>query len=384
MSAPSTVYNTEILEFKLDETTKFSNRLALKLSEYGSNIKTLFYLDLLLIPDKGDTNGFIGAVILGGENANMHATARYGKGRLAYNGSSPVYIILNDGGLNTAGKPTINNNTTQFSNLIRNNYTFLSAYYVDTDFTGVRYRVGSGAWTEISFLTTIPQQQSLTVTKDFASTGTKGDLLEMQAVIKNAEKPMYSASTVIALKSAILNYMAFKRTTACATSGQESVTIWITDDVIDLLNTVTETPSATGLYLYTDVEQTTLVGAGWYYGLYDTRSFYVGSDGQISYYMNCTPTMGTIYLSLEDNGEGLYNRVSAFVDPIYPIDNIVITGRVDTDPSFSTPNGENFSVTILAGQIIGYDSMNLPTGVTYYWQGATATPSGFTLVLNPI
>jgi len=344
-----------------------------------STFKTRFYLDEVI----GGKSGVIGCVTPLGENAGYHNMAtRGGKGRI---GSK---IVLNDAGLNTLGKPTLNSNSLQWANNVRNSYTFLSAYYVDSSFTGVRFRVGAGAWTEVSFFTTLPMATSQTVTKDFDSGLTKGTVIEMQAIIKNAEGDKYSDPINIALKSNIYQNDVFKRTTACNAVGQTTVSLWNTQDTLDLLPTIPEnTSTATGVYLYTDIEQTAKAGTGWYIGLDGDKVFFVDGTGQITHYVMCSDVKGTIYLSLEQDGEGFLNPVHAFVDPVYTVVDIVVTGRVDIQPVGSTPDGKDFTITIPAGVGVGeMTDFNLPYSgsETYYWQNVSSVPTGFTIETQEI
>lgn len=156
-AAPSSAYLTEKLPLQDVGVVKYDNLLALKLSEYGANIKSLFYLDALLVAKEngGTKEGFCGMVIVGGANAAMHNTARYGKGRTSPDNGATKYIILNDGGLNTLGIATflsvINNVFTNFTV----NLDFKSAYYLGSTDFGLVYRWrndANTAWLEWNYV----------------------------------------------------------------------------------------------------------------------------------------------------------------------------------------------------------------------------------------
>ena len=141
-AAPNSAYLTEKLPLQDVGVVKYDNLLALKLVEYGSNIKSLFYLDALLVAKEngGSKEGFCGLVIVGGANAAMHASARWSKGRTSPDGGVTKYIILNDGGLNTLATTL---NEAEYSSLIfdiKIEATLKSAHYLNTTQYGFRGR----------------------------------------------------------------------------------------------------------------------------------------------------------------------------------------------------------------------------------------------------
>ena len=137
-AAPNSAYLTEKLPLQDVGVVKYDNLLAFKLSEYGSNIKSLFYLDALLVAKEngGTKEGFCGMVIVGGANAAMHNTARWGKGRTSPDGGATKYIILNDGGLNTLGMAEWKSNDSVVFTDIRVDVEFKTAYYLGSNSYG--------------------------------------------------------------------------------------------------------------------------------------------------------------------------------------------------------------------------------------------------------
>lgn len=154
MSAPNSAYLTEKLPLQDVGVAKYDNLLALKLSEYGSNIKSLFYLDALLVAKEngGTKEGFCGMVLVGSNNAAMHNMARWGKGRTSPDGGATKYIILNDGGLNTLGYASNLDVIDTVFFALKFSYDYLMAYYVNGSY-GAEFSVWDdlsanwGAWT---------------------------------------------------------------------------------------------------------------------------------------------------------------------------------------------------------------------------------------------
>lgn len=142
--APSTAYTTKKLPVHIPGVVKYDSYLALKLSAYGSSIKSLFYLDLLLI----GADGFLGAIEDNPTSLNyqMHNPARFSKIRIK-GSDGKKYIVLNDAGLNTLGyAPGVAWESLEIGN-IQVKSSFYSAYYVDTDSHGFKWRIGtSGAF----------------------------------------------------------------------------------------------------------------------------------------------------------------------------------------------------------------------------------------------
>lgn len=377
MAVPPSAYNEELYN---------DAQFCYRLSEYAGNEKLLFFLDALFVKN---TIGlpFIGLVKVGSANYSMHNPSRINSFRAEI--GSDIYLLLSDGGLNTLPLlPAINNNTLQWANNVRFNITYKSAYFLETTFIGVRYRLNGGAWTELSFFGTLDENLSITSDRTFDTGGIKDDLLEVQGLAKNSEGDKYSASYNIILKERIYQYDVFKRVSSCDDTGQETVSIWLTEDEYDLLDTVPEFFAAdTGLYFYSDIEHVTRVSTGWFIGIQNNKSFFADVNGQITRYIECVPEKGSIYLALEQDGEGNLSPIYATVDPTWPSSDIVITGRVDVHPTLATPDGMNFSVTIPAGNVEGFDyAFSLPydTGKVYYWQNVTASPSGFNINLSTI
>lgn len=141
-AAPNSSYLTEKLPLQDVGVVKYDNLLALKLSEYGSNIKSLFYLDALLVAKEngGSKEGFCGLVIVGGANAAMHASTRWSKGRTSPDGGATKYIILNDGGLNTFGKSEITDIISTVFTAVSIDINAISSYYAASNAYGFQYR----------------------------------------------------------------------------------------------------------------------------------------------------------------------------------------------------------------------------------------------------
>ena len=106
-----------------------------------NTFKTRFYLDEVI----GGKEGVVGLVDPTGDNAKMHnLTTRGGKGRIGN------MQILNDGGLNTKALALWEDNPS-FYNSAYNGFIVTircySAYYVDTDYFGIKWTATSGNYT---------------------------------------------------------------------------------------------------------------------------------------------------------------------------------------------------------------------------------------------
>jgi len=103
MGAPATAYlNNGAASLPIHNVgvVKHDALLALKLAAYGVNIKTLFYLDGLLVVKDGANEGFAGCASPFSYNINHHNTSRWSKHRINASGEK---VVFNDGGLNTMG-----------------------------------------------------------------------------------------------------------------------------------------------------------------------------------------------------------------------------------------------------------------------------------------
>ena len=141
------------------------------------------------------------------------------------------------------------------------------------------------------------------------------------------------------------------------------------------------------IYFYKNIENTIKADAGWYYGLDTNKSYEVDSGGQVVRYELCTISRGDINLALEQDLEGNLSPVQASLTIPWLSSDIVISGRVDINPSTGTPYGKDFSVTILAGEIFAQDTdffLTPEEGVNYYWQNVGSDPSGFVINKSPI
>lgn len=199
-AAPSTVYTGKTFELHNVGVVKYDNLLALKLLEYGSNIKTLFYLDNLFIVKNGSDEGFIGCIETDVNRLNylIRNPSRFGKGRLRRDTDSKIFIMLNDGGLNTKAfvSDVAPDAEQSVLDIKSGDLFFRSAYYSNTDKYGVRYRTASDAWQE-STATGLPAKSDITI--GFATmAGVRANTgMEMYGFTQNEEGEFRSASKFI-------------------------------------------------------------------------------------------------------------------------------------------------------------------------------------------
>jgi len=188
MGAPSNAYSGQKLTDHLIGVSKQDNSLALKLSAYGSNIKTLFYLDVLLIADKSGQT-FLGAVEENGVFYPFHNPARFSKIRLSKNGIK--YIVLNDAGLNTKGFSVPNNGEAVFGIGPRVTMGYRSAYWVDTDGIVLEFKKNSeSTWLSIAvkgFIAQNTESQELVAFNNATTPYQPGDILNVRTQHTNAE-----------------------------------------------------------------------------------------------------------------------------------------------------------------------------------------------------
>lgn len=198
MAAPNTVYldaGATRVPIHIEGEIKLDTYPALKLVEYGTSIKELFFLDAWLMVDDGQgKSGFIGIIkdIPGSLNYRMHTLSRWFKVRLEVDGQR--YIAMNDAGLNTLGRVT----DTPLSYPINietfnvNSFTSYAAYYVNGSY-GFETSINDGVWKRTQISGQSAKETTNTPVINIA------DYFEWQAYVKlrpyheNAEGVFYGA-----------------------------------------------------------------------------------------------------------------------------------------------------------------------------------------------
>ncbi|MBB5624272.1 hypothetical protein HDE69_005371 [Pedobacter cryoconitis] len=174
MAAPNTVYldgGATRVPIHIEGEIKLDAYPALKLVEYGSSIKELFFLDAwLMVEDGQGKSGFIGLVKEDSydDHKMQHAKSRWFKARLEVDGQR--YIMLNDAGLNTLayyGGPSIGeidrtgtNGQDYFAGQVFLSVFYRSAYYAATIDYGFYASVNGKAFVKYS-MGTLAQRQEL-------------------------------------------------------------------------------------------------------------------------------------------------------------------------------------------------------------------------------
>lgn len=352
MAAPGNVYEGSLL----NGSVPFAKRLI----EYGSQIKELFYLDALIGSDRpGDP--FVGLIIndTTSKNYKLHNDARHFNARITVGGVS--YIALNDGGLNTRSFAKINSTGVAFANYIKVNSTFDAAYYSDTTEIGYQIRLaGSGSWGSLlpKAGVTITKKTSRTATDIIAGGFTEPGTYEYRAYAINEEGTFYGDTQSVYANSAIAFINATKRVNACDLTGT-STDLYMLQSKYDILNTVTISDAATGIYIYLD-EAMTIPATGYFadmIALEPEKVFYVpDSTGMISRYVECTivpPEDDNFQTLVTKTGTTYYAAI--LLNQVRATD-VTVTGTIKSmDPSSSEVIGitgdGSFSITVLAGTL---------------------------------
>ena len=186
MAADATVYynNGAVLRIKQEGVVQFDALIALKLLAYGSNIKTLFYLDGVLQIGATSDNAFIGYCHASSAKLAYHASARWGKLRL--NDGTDV-VVFNDGGLNTLGSLASLTVTNKAVSNIVLQAIFKSAYYCDSTDYGFYYRQNLGAKNKRD-VGALAKNTQITATNTLVTPGINaGDRIDVTAYIVNSE-----------------------------------------------------------------------------------------------------------------------------------------------------------------------------------------------------
>lgn len=377
MAAPSTAYSNRVIDIKKGASV-YTHYIA-KIHVDEATHKAMFYLDGLVSMKLDGQEIWLGVVKQGSPNYKMHNLLRHGTIRKYKEGPS---IILNDGGLNTLGKATILSNNLLWANNVRFNVNYKSARYVDTSQFGIRYRkVGSGAWTTWWVSGEgLPENTQVTSDRLFDPGLNPGDNLEVKGVLVNAEG-IYEEddSMIVSLQDRVFQIDNYYRASgACVDSGQVNVALWAKESDIEYIDTsLTTTSSATGVFLWKNIEMTVKADSGWYIGHWGDKSIYVDSSGQVTHYQLCPVSPPQISLSVEYDSE-LNGTVWATLSAAQSF-NVTITGSIDVHPTTTTPERKEFSITILAGNIIGShaDLFVKNPSTTYYWTTFGSVPGGF-------
>lgn len=376
MAVPSGAYRTQSLYGMTTDEEVVEHKIAI-LQEDEETHKERFYLDAIFSDKISGVDGAIGIVYPSSPNYEMHNIET--RGGALRQGANGVY--LNDAGLNTKGIGWINEDTLLWANNLRFDATFKSAYYIDTDEYGFEFRkVGETPW-KVHKILGSPLEAGDEVTDEFLFDPTyePGDNLQVRTFVTNAEgKKVESNITVVTLLDYVYSYDTLKRSSACSTSGETNVAIWLTQTSIDNLSSVTTVSSNTGIYFWKNIELTIKADEGWYMGLDEDKSFHVDSTGQVTHYEECPVTLPTIHVSVEQDVFG-NAAVWATISEAQSTD-ITVSGRIDVHPTNATPEGQDFEILIPQGLTVGTDesfSMELDPEVTYYWITVVSNPTGY-------
>lgn len=394
MSAPAEAYLDEKLPLQDVGVVKYDNLLALKLSEYGSNIKSLFYLDALLVAKEngGTKEGFCGLVLVGGNNAAMHNTARWGKGRTSPDGGATKYIILNDGGLNTYASSNVDTIKNTAVNYLKADYSYKSSYYAYSTSRGYEIRANNGSWYDVLLDNAVlpATNEETKFDEYFYSTFSHPSLVEIRPYIVNEEGKRYGSSVIFNTTPEIEMLGAIKRNSACSNIGQTLVEFWMLQSDVLSIQSIPDTASNTGIYAYTNDELTEFLGNGFYWGLKTNYAIQVQS-GEMIQAIYCPPPSTTkdfevrIFNEFNPDNEDLIYSVSVTL-PVSKGFDITIIGAIASfnsmNQQLSNDSGNgNFIITIPAGGTDGsHTTTYIPSPDWEYLKCvvASTSPSGLT------
>lgn len=208
MAAPITAYSNNKLPISGSTTTTLP--LALNLSSYP-NLKGTFFLDKIFRVE----DDFIGMVRSGSTMYGYHNPNRFSKVRLKDESNGDVYLLCNDGGLNTI--PFVRD-VAEASNIIfdiKAEARFNSSYYSSTTSYGFRGRqrnINNSGWEGWNNLVShydygvIPANDYIVIESGGFATDRKGVEFEIQPFATNEEGTYYGDSVYIFPKAKLVTF----------------------------------------------------------------------------------------------------------------------------------------------------------------------------------
>lgn len=354
MSEPNTAYSGKTLELHNVGVIKYDNLIALKLAEYGSNIKSLFFLDKLLIT----ADGFVGAVEIGGLNASMHAAPRLSKGRLENTSNGKKYMLLNDAGLNTFAYAFLPEIKCTAVNHIRADYTFKSAYYSDSAKRGIEIRGNSGVWNTIIFSNTLlPAKNTENIIDKIINSNLEYPVvIDIRPFIENSEGRGYGNTLTFSGLKPIENLSAIKIDTPCNPFEEVVISLWMTQENVSKINDLTDVPQFLDIYAYQDDTLQDVLSNGYYAGL-RTDYTLVLSGGQFIQAIYCPPLPSIkVYVVIEIYDNGVVKTIARKSPSAGFTQQVTITGTVSA-----------YADNVIVGQIPVYVTIpaNQEQGISY-------------------
>lgn len=374
MAAPENAYRGTFPINKAASTPIVHRGSVLQVSV--ATMKSRFYWDECVAINVGaNLTAWIGSTYPGSVNHEMHAVNRRGIGR---KGSA---WWLNDS-LLTKGFILAFTNMLRHANYATFSALYLSAWYLNTTSYGIRHRKsGASSWTNDLHGTLINQEQQENVPRYLIRWAyAKDDVVQFEAYITNSEGTYYTPTQSAVMLSPIEEYIVQLRTVACTTTTN-TLKIWLTNDDNAALDQIGQDVPIGGqpiVNFYTDPERTIIAPSGFYAYLRANKSFFVDTNGRVSYWVNCPAQPVFIYVNLRafvnfENGDITQLEISTAETHSFAI---TVTGRVENDFA----HGKEFSLTIPIGQKSASDnSFNLqriPAGSVYRFQSVGATPTG--------
>lgn len=379
MAAPAGAYRSKSLFIR--DASGNKEHLCAILQVDRATMLSRFYLDgIIALKQPDGTDGVVGAVIIGGTNETMHNVAtRGGVGRVRLPGGTAR--LLNDAGLNTYGFASLGSYITSWANHLRMTINVLSAFYVNTDNVGIRYKKStSPTWISFMFGTTLAENSSTQISQLINPELTLGDTLQIQFITVNAEGTWYSPTINKFVDGRIAYFDALVRSSACSDVGEVVGEVWFMEADSDRLPTVTTTSQNTNIFAYNSETLTAKYANVWLMGMDGNKAFYVDASGQITRYEECAVSVPIASVGVEQDVNGEF-KVFIFLSAVFS-GNITLNGRIDV-ASQSTAFAKYFTITIPAGQQMGESSQtyNLSNG-TYYLYNVSSDLPGQTIIVQ--
>lgn len=315
MAAPASAYRDGKLNMGQPSDPK-SHLIAI-LQTSKSVMLSRFYLDeLVSVKLPNGTDGVVGAVIIGGDNEEMHnITTRGGAGRVMVSGQPAR--MLNDAGLNTFGLSRIDGTKKHHSNFIAVRLLGRASYYSLSSSWGLEFKKNSESWAEASKLDLGALSAGQEVPLQYyvlRYVYNLGDTLNIRSYHVNEEGTRYSdvVNVTLDLPPIIQQISAFVDggSSPCSDPTEEPVVLMDNDTRTFLETFTSESNVNTGKYIYKGEPFNSPLDAngefipvpsGYYRGLDGVYShvFFVSNTGEVLRRVVCVPVLPHLgYLSI--------------------------------------------------------------------------------------
>ena len=285
-----------------------------------AKIKDIFKIDGWVQVAKGTATtpemGFIGYCnSRSSGNGLYHKTERFSGVRVPTTAQASAEL-LNDAGLNRKPELEISQPLPdiepKFANWINLTLAGRSAFYTNTEDTGISYKINSGSWVDVwldenyslkekinRYLRGINSRGGGDNNISLPVTFIKGDTIYFRAISKNTEGTKYGEDVYNFIADEnIFRFIAWRLESPSGDILEDAFAFCYEGEESDLAS-VTTTPTATDIILYYNeyfLNTETLDSGWWLLNEYPEKAFWVDSNGQVTHYN--TRTMSTPYIRL--------------------------------------------------------------------------------------